>query len=292
MTVRYATHLGYSPPTLRPQFLETVGTDEPAAHIRYAAQEGMAGVLYPWAIEKSPTERETVRRALVETGLACSCIGALPLELAASPIWTDRSRRSRTALEAAIVAASNVAVSLSSTVLAVIVAADPDRADDGGQHDDLVSNLRDIAPIAQDHGLTVGVEPMLRMPAPLLRTTAAAAAIIVATGQANVGLVYDTTHVSMMDGDLLPVLTQYFEHIVSLQLSDEPGRVEPGAGNLPLVEVTVEAARRGYTGLVDLEHGWLDPTKAGEQAGLARVRVFDSQVSQALTAPERSSVAP
>jgi hydroxypyruvate isomerase len=245
----------------------------------------MAGVLYPWANEKSPAERETVRRALVETGLACSCIAALPFKLTTSPIWTERSTHSRAALASAIVAASKVAVSLTSTMLAVIVAADPDRPDDGRQHDDLTANLHDIAPIAGDHGLTIGVEPMLRMPGPLLRTTAAAAAVIAGTGCPNVGLIYDTTHVSMMDGDLAPVLAQYFEHIVALQLSDEPGRVEPGAGTLPLVDVTVEAARRGYTGLVDLEHGWLDPTEPGEQAGLARVRVFDAQVSQALSAP-------
>lgn len=283
--LRYATHLGYSPPTRRPQFLETVGTDEPAAHIRYAAQEGMAGVLYPWAIEKSSTERETVRRALLETGLACSCIVALPLEVLVSPIWTDRSRHSRSALATAIVAASKVAVSLTSTMLTVIVAADPDRADDGRQHDDLIANLQEVAPIAHDHGLTIGIEPMLRMPGSLLRTTAAAAAVVVGTGSPNVGLIYDTTHVSMMDGDLLSVLADYFEHIVSLQLSDEPGRVEPGAGTLPLVEVAAEAVRRGYTGLVDLEHGWLDSTKAGEQAGLARVREFDSQVMRVLSPP-------
>ena len=245
----------------------------------------MAGVLYPWAIDKSPAERETVRRALVETGLACSCIVALPSEVTTTPIWTDRSAHSRAALAAAIVAASKVAVSLTSTTLAVIVAADPDRPDDGRQHDDLTANLHDIAPIAQDHGLTIGVEAMLRMPVPLLRTTAAAAAVIAGTGYPNVGLIYDTTHVSMMDGALLPVLTQYFEHIVALQLSDEPGRVEPGAGTLPLVDVAVEAVRRGYSGLVDLEHGWLDPTKPGEQAGLARLRVFDAQASQALSTP-------
>jgi hypothetical protein len=46
--------------------------------------------------------------------------------------------------------------------------------------------------------------------------------------------------------------------------------------------VVVEAVRRGYTGLVDLEHDWLDLTMAGEQAGLTRVRVFYSQVTQGL----------
>ncbi len=281
--LRYATHLGFSAPTSRRQFLETLGTDDAGAHVRFAAQEGMAGVLYPWAIDRSPAERETVRRALAETGLACSCIAALPFEMAATPIWTERSRHSRSALAAAIVASSNVAVALTSTVLVAVVAADPDRADIAGQHDDLVANLQEVAPIAQDHGLVLGVEPMVRMPGSLLRTTPAAVDVIVGTGRPNVGLVYDTTHVSMMDGDVMSVLAECFEHIVSLQLSDEPGRVEPGAGSLPLVDVAVEAARRGYTGLVDLEHGWLHPTKAGEQAGLARVKTFDAQVTQALS---------
>lgn len=283
--LRYATHLGFSGPNDRPQFLETLGTADPATHIRFAAQEGMAGVLYPWVIDKSPAERETVRRALIETGLGFSCVAAVPFDVAASPIWTDRSKASRSALADAIVEASSIAVSLTSTILAVVVAADPARPDDGRQRDDLVANLQDVALIAQDHGLTLGIEPMVRMPSSLLRTTAAAVDVIEGTGSPNVGLIYDTTHVSMMDGDVLAVLAKHFEHIVSLQLSNEPGRVEPGAGTLPLVDVAVDAVRRGYTGLVDLEHGWLRPTKSGEQAGLARIHAFDSRVKDALLSP-------
>ncbi|GAA3518385.1 hypothetical protein GCM10022234_12310 [Aeromicrobium panaciterrae] len=280
--LRYATHIGFAGPDDRPQFLETLGTAEPAAHVRFAAQEGMAGVLFPWVIDKSPLEREAVRRALVETGIGFSCVASLPFDVTASPIWTDRSTRNRSALAAAIVDSSNIAISLGSTLLAVVVAADAARPDTARQSDDLVANLRDVALIAQDQGLTLGIEPMVRMQSSLLRTTAAAVDVIEAVDQPNVGLIYDTTHVSMMDGDLLAVLAEHFEHIVSLQLSNEPGRVEPGAGILPLVDVAVEAVRRGYTGLVDLEHGWLRPTKSGEQAGLARVRAFDSRVRDAL----------
>lgn len=283
--LRYTTHLGYSGPTDRPQFRETLGTDDPAVHIRFAAQEGMAGVLYPWVIDKSPAERETVRRTLAETGLGFSCVAALPFEMTSSPIWTDRTRESRRDLTAGIVQASSIAASMNSHVIAVVVAADAARPDTARQRDELVANLQDVAGIAQDHGLTLGIEPMVRMQSSLLRTTAAAVEVIEATELPNIGLIFDTTHVSMMDRDVLAVLEKYFDHVVSLQLSNEPGRVEPGAGVLPLVDVAVEAARRGYQGLVDLEHGWLRPTKSGEQAGLARVRAFDARVSDALHTP-------
>ena len=45
-----------------------------------------------------------------------------------------------------------------------------------------------------------------------------------------------------------------------------------GVGTPPLVEVAA-AVRRGFTGLTDLSNtvGW-NPTKAGEQTGLGRVR--------------------
>lgn len=281
--LRYTTHLGYAPPALRPQFHATLGANL-TAHVHYAAELGMAGVLYPWAIDRTPMEREAVRLALAETGLLCSAVAALPLELTISPVWTDRSRQSRTKLANTIAAASDLAVSLTSTILTVIVSADSTRESLTGQQDDLVSNLRDVAPIAEDHGLTLGIEPMLRMPHPLLRSTAVTAEVIAMTGRPNVGLVFDTTHVSMMDGDVMAILADHYDDIVALQLSDEPGRVEPGAGKLPLVEVATEAIRRGYRGLVDLEHGWLDQTRNGEQVGLERIRSFDSQVAQRLSA--------
>jgi hydroxypyruvate isomerase len=68
-----------------------------------------------------------------------------------------------------------------------------------------------------------------------------------------------------------------------IQIADAPGRIEPGAGKLDIVSAMAEAVRRGYSGLVDLEHLWVSPTLEGEAAGLARIRQFDTQLRQAMT---------
>jgi hydroxypyruvate isomerase len=281
----YTIHLGYGPPALRPQFLETVGTDL-GAHVRYAAELGVAGVLYPWALQRPPDEVVKVRQAIADTGLAASCVVCMPFEVLGSPIWTERSAANSARLEGYVRQAALLATSLNSTVLAVLVAADPQRPDGPAQRADAAANLRDMAQIAADHGLTIGIEPMVVLPGMLLHNTADAVRLIIQAGHPNVGLIYDTGHVSAMDGEILQPFIDFYEYVVLIQFADEPGRVEPGAGKLDIVPVAVEAIRCGYQGLVDLEHEWLTPTGEGEQAGLGRIRRFDTTIREHLARPD------
>ncbi|HKS50207.1 MAG TPA: sugar phosphate isomerase/epimerase family protein [Amycolatopsis sp.] len=281
-TLRYTTHLGYAPPEFRPQFRETLGTTDPAAHIRYAAEIGMAGVFYPWALGRPPAEIRLVRDVLAETGLSAGGVVCVPFAEFTGPIWTDRSIGGRKRLEAHVLQAAELAASLGSGVLAALIAVDPDRPDDQRQRDDVAANLRDLGRVVADYDLTLAVEPMVRLPNMMMRTTAEAVRLITAADHPNLGIIYDTAHVAMMDGDLVGALRAAWDHIALIQIADLPGRVEPGAGELAIVDVLAEATRSGYTGLVDLEHGWLSPTRDGEQAGLARIRRFDDLVHSAL----------
>jgi hydroxypyruvate isomerase len=282
----YTIHLGYGPPGLRPQFQETVGTGNLADHVRYAAELGVAGVLYPWALQRPPDEVAAVREALADSQLAASCVVCVPFEVLGSPIWTERSAANSARLEEYVRTAAQLASSLNSTMLAVLIAADPRRPDGQAQRDDAAANLRDMAEVAADHGVTIGVEPMVALPGMLLHNTADAVSLITQADHRSVGLIFDTAHVSMMDGEILRPFTDAYEHVILLQFADDPGRVEPGAGNLDIVPVAVEAITRGYRGLVDLEHEWLAPTKEGEQAGLGRIRRFDENVQAALARPQ------
>lgn len=282
----YTIHLGYGPPALRPQFLETVGAAGLEAHVRYAAELGVAGVLYPWALQRPPDEVAKVRQAIADTGLAASCVVCVPLEAVGTTIWTERSAANSARLEGYVRQAARLATSLNSTVLAVLIAADPQRPDGPAQRDDAAANLRDMAQIAADHGLTIGIEPMVALPGMLLHDTADAVRLITQARHPHVGLIYDTAHVSAMDGEILQPFIDSYEHVALIQFADEPGRVEPGAGKLDIVPVAVEAIRRGYQGLIDLEHEWLTPTREGEQAGLERIRRFDVAVQEHLARPD------
>jgi hydroxypyruvate isomerase len=279
--LRYTSHLGYLPPDIRPQFLETLGTSDVVSHIEYAARIGMAGVLYPWAIERPDTEVASAKRALAETGLRCSCIVSVPSTLTMHGIWTSRHRAGRRELAAGIARSSRVAASLGSSVLATIVPRDSHQ-DQQRQRDNLIENLTEAAQVAAGHGLTIGLEPMTLLPGMLLRTMEDGLDVVRRVARSNVGLIYDTAHVSMTAGDLVGTLVDAFQHIVLIQIADQPNRVEPGGGVLGLVRVMSEAVRRGYDGLVDLEHLWVSQTREGETAGLARIRQFDDDLRRAI----------
>lgn len=288
--LRYTSHLGYFPPDFRPQFAATVGGDDPVAHVNYAASIGMCGVLYPWAAERSESEVGAVRAALAATGLACGCVVSVPLAATFSAPWIDRSATGRSTLEQYIVTAAKTANWLGSSVLAAIISADPSR-DAEAQFDDAAANLHDMGRVAADHGLTLAVEPMCILPNMLLATTTAAADVLRRADQPSTGLIFDTGHVATMGEDILTSFSEVFDQIALLQLADDPGRVEPGAGKLPLVELAAAAVRRGYSGLIDLEHDWLSPDREGETVGLERLRTFDDAVRVAITSYDSAATA-
>lgn len=279
-SLRYTSHLGYRPPERRLQFLATLGTDDPVAHIEYAAKIGMSGVLYAWARDRSETEVSTVRSALRANGLACSCIVALPASLVLAPLWTDRSPAARDVLTREIGQSAELAASLGSDLLAVVVSGDPSRGFET-QRDDFIANLHETAAIAKAHGVKLGLEPMKSRPESFLDSIQKTLEILDAVADPQVRLIYDTSHVRVMEGELLDALDRSYRHISLLQFADFPGRVEPGAGELDIASVALSALRRGYDGLVDFEHEWLSPSAEGEAAGLDRLRAFERQVASA-----------
>lgn len=283
-TQRYTAHLGYAPPALRPQFLETVGSPDPIAHIEYAARIGMAGVFDPWATRRETRELAAMGRALADTGLSCGSIVSVPLEWITTPLWTDRSKAGRTTLAEHIRVAATVAQTLGSTSLAVLVAADTARPEQH-QHDDVGANLREMGLVAADFGAELVLEPMVALPNMLLRNISDTVEVIAATEAPNIGIIFDTGHASMTDGDLDTALEVAHGFISSIQIVDMPGRVEPGAGTLDLAGVLARAVESGYTGLIDFEHQWEEMSRDGEKAGLARLHKFDTAVSDAIRSP-------
>lgn len=271
----YTSHLGYLPPARRPLFAASLGTADLPAHVHHAAALGFAGVLFPWAIEHPAPVVDAVGQALRATGLRASAVVCTPRSLLLSDVWVTEGSAARECLEAHVRNASRVARVLGSTILAAVplIAARTDR-----ERGVFAAHLRTMADVAAEHGLTIGLEPMKRTPAALVGSIIEAVDLIGAVGRANVGVVFDTGHVAATDGSLTEALGHAWDHVCLVQLADLPGRVEPGAGELDLVELGASVLARGYSGLVDLEHAWLGSTQEDERRGLARIRDFDAQV--------------
>jgi hydroxypyruvate isomerase len=57
-----------------------------------------------------------------------------------------------------------------------------------------------------------------------------------------------------MEGDLAPTLTKYLSHIGHIQIADNPGRHEPGTGEINHPFLLAHLDRSGYPGHIGLEY--------------------------------------
>ena len=105
-------------------------------------------------------------------------------------------------------------------------------------------------------GLNPLIEPIntLDIPGFYLNRTAQAAAILAETGADNAFLQYDLYHAQRMEGELAATLRQYFPLIRHVQLADNPGRNEPGTGEINYPYLLALLDRLGYAGWVGCEY--------------------------------------
>lgn len=120
-----------------------------------------------------------------------------------------------------------------------------------------IDNLKTVAPLAAEAGLTLMLEPLNTRTAPgyLHTTTAAARRIIEAVGAANVKLQYDFFHMQIMQGDHMATLARDLDIIGHVQFSSVPGRHEPQHGELNLPFLFDYLDELGYDGWIGCEYG-------------------------------------
>jgi hydroxypyruvate isomerase len=135
----------------------------------------------------------------------------------------------------------------------------------------LAENLRFAAAVTQRAGIELLVEPLNTRDTPgfFLATSEAALGLIGKVGHANLRLQYDIYHAQVMEGDLARRLQEALPRIGHIQLADNPGRNEPGTGEINFPYLLNHLDRIGYAGWVGCEYkpsgatgdsfGWMAP---------------------------------
>ena len=128
---------------------------------------------------------------------------------------------------------------------------DPQRA-----RDTLIGNLRFAAAQLKAAGITLLVEACNTRDIPgfFLNRSRQALDIIDAVGSDNLFLQYDIYHMQVMEGDLAATIRGNIDRIRHIQLADNPGRNEPGSGeiNYPFLFGFID--RLGYPGWIGCEY--------------------------------------
>jgi hydroxypyruvate isomerase len=87
--------------------------------------------------------------------------------------------------------------------------------------------------------------------------------VIAATGSKNVFLQYDIYHMQRMEGELAATLEKHLPRIAHVQLADNPGRHEPGTGEINYPFLFAHLDRLGYDGWIGCEYKPLTTTTEG-----------------------------
>ncbi len=129
-----------------------------------------------------------------------------------------------------------------------------------------VANLRHAADRFATIGATVMVEPInsrIDMPGYWLDGIDKALRLIESIDRSNVKLQLDLYHAQIIQGDLARTIEENIAQIGHVQIADNPGRHEPGTGEINYPFLFSVLDRLGYSGWVGCEYKPLGTTEEG-----------------------------
>ena len=131
--------------------------------------------------------------------------------------------------------------------------------------DTLVANLQYAAQAFKGAGLRLLLEPIntFDIPGFYVCRTDQALSILDAVGADNLFVQYDIYHAQRMEGELAATIAQHLQRIGHMQLADNPGRHEPGTGEINFTFLFDHLDRLGYSGWIGCEYKPTTTTAAG-----------------------------
>lgn len=240
-----------------------------------AAADGFTGVeyLFPYAYDKGALAERLAAAGLTqvlfnmppgdwdkgERGIACH---------------PDRAGEFRDGVGLAL----DYAAALGCAQLHPMAGIAPEGASPGRLRETYTANLAYAAAQARKARIRIVIEPINTrdMPGFYLNGSRQALEIIDEIGSDNIYLQYDVYHMQIMEGDLARTIEANLARIAHLQIADNPGRNEPGTGEINYPFLFQHIDRLGYAGWVGCEYrprrgtraglGWLSAARAAMNA--------------------------
>ncbi|TDR53425.1 hydroxypyruvate isomerase [Halomonas ventosae] len=235
-----------------------------------AADAGFRGVeyLFPYEFEAAAIRQRLDDHGLTQVlfNLPAGDWGAGERGIACHP---DRVEEFRAGVDQAI----EYARVLGNTQVNCLAGIKPEGVSEADAHRTLVDNLRFAAEKLEAAGILLIAEPINTRDIPgfFLNHTEQALAIFDEVGSDNLKLQYDIYHMQIMEGDLAPTIERHLDRIAHVQIADNPGRHEPGTGEIHYPFLFAHLDSLGYTGWIGAEYkpragtreglGWLDATR-------------------------------
>lgn len=146
----------------------------------------------------------------------------------------------------------------------------------GIQMANVIDAMRTGAEIFEPHGLIMVLETLSDTPELFLQQTHETYSLCKAVNSPSCKILFDIYHMQRTEGNLMVNIDRCWEEIAYLQIGDNPGRKEPGTGEINYKNLFKHLHQKGYKGVMGMEHGNSIKGKEGELRVIQAYREADS----------------
>jgi len=149
----------------------------------------------------------------------------------------------------------------------------------GYQTANLVMALRKASEILEPHGLIMVLEPLnpwANHAGQFLSKIPQAYEICKAVDSPSCKILFDLYHQQITEGNLIPNIEKAWDEVAYFQIGDNPGRNEPGTGEINYQNVFKYIHSKNFSGILGMEHGNSIEGKDGEKEVIKAYRQVDS----------------
>ena len=266
--LKYAPHFG--------MFRHSAGKDL-IDQLKFAADHGFTAWEDNEMKDRPVAVQERIARAMARLGIEMGVISAL------RGVWNAVNfAGGDSGAREAILKAMNDIVAVAKRVNAKYLSVVPGLANPklavGYQTASCIELLKRCCDIVAPHDLIMVLEPLNRKanhPGVFLSGGPQAYQICRAVNQPSCKILYDIYHQQVTEGNLISNIDRCWDEIGYFQSADNPGRNEPGTGEINYRNVFRHIHEHGYRGIVGMEHGNAGRGAAGERAVIEAYRRVD-----------------
>lgn len=247
--------------------------------IAYAADQGFTAWEDNEAAGRPIAEQEAMAKALVSRGMTMGVfVASMPKWSEFRPVLGGNDDGDREAFLADVRASVEVAKRLDAKWVTVVTGFLDRRLPVEIQTARVIDLMRRAAEIFEPHGLVMVMEPLntlVNHPGVFMQTIPQGFAVARAVNSPAVKVLADLYHAQIQAGNLINTLETCWSEIGYIQFGDNPGRNEPGTGEINHRNIVKWLRDRKYAGVIGMEHGNSLKGRAGEDQLVAAYRDID-----------------
>lgn len=249
--------------------------------IAFAADQGFTAWEDNEARSRPVAEQERMARALAQRGMTMGVfVASMPRWAQQRPLLGGGDDAEREAFLADIRSSIEVAKRLNAGHMTVVTGFMDQKLPVGIQTARIIDVMRRAGEIVAPHGLAMVMEPLntrTNHPGVFMQTVAQGFAVARGVNSPGVKILADLYHEQIQSGNLIPTLGTCWSEIGYIQFGDNPGRNEPGTGEVNFTNIVKWLRSRRYAGVIGMEHGNSIAGRAGEDRLIAAYREIDKQ---------------